>query len=86
MSGFVDKFVLNMNPILTNMDQILYEKRDGAITQAQNLIALMQQLGIENPSDYQKAITEILTQAFPQTGASVNNWDVKAPTGESGGM
>lgn len=85
MAGFVDKFVLNMNPILTNMDQILYEKRDGAITQAQNLISLMQQLGIEDPSDYQKAITEILTQAFPQTGASVNNWDVKAPTGDNGG-
>jgi hypothetical protein len=82
MSGFVDKFVLNMNPIVTNLDQILFEKRDSAINQANSLINMMKELGVKDTSDYQKAVTEILTQAFPQTGASVNDWDMEVPTGE----
>ena len=80
MSGFVDKFVLNMNPILTNMDQVLFEKRDATIGQAQNLVSMMKDLGITDVDDYKQAITEILTQAFPQTGSAVNNWDVDVTT------
>lgn len=84
MKGFVDNFVLNMNPIITNMDQILFDKRDSAINQAQSLVNLMKELGVATSSDYQKAVTEILTQAFPQTGAAVNNWDVEIPTESDG--
>jgi len=85
MSGFVDKFVLNMSPIITNMDQVLFEKRDATIGQAQNIVQMMKELGIENATDYKQAITEILTQAFPQTGASVNNWEVDLTSEEEGG-
>ena len=85
MSGFVDKFVLNMNPILTNMDQVLFEKRDASIGQAQNIVNMMKDLGIKNADDYKSAVTEILTQAFPKTGAEVNDWAVKVPTESSGG-
>ena len=85
MNGFVDKFVLNMNPILTNMDQILFEKRDSTINQATNLITLMKELGIQNNDDFKKAVTEILTQAFPQTGSSVNTWHVDVKSGEDSG-
>lgn len=88
MSGFVDKFVLNMNPIITNMDQVLFEKRDAAINQATQIIALMKQLGVSNSDNYQAAVTEILTQGFPQTGSEVNNWDVDVsaePEGGAGG-
>ena len=77
-------FILNMNPIITNMDQILFDKRDSAINQAQSLVNLMKELGVADSEDYQKAVTEILTQAFPQTGASVNNWDVEISTEEGG--
>ena len=84
MTGFVDKFILHMNPILTNMDQVLFEKRDAAISQAQQLVDLMKNLGIEDTSDYRKAVTEILTQAFPQTGADVNTWDVDLSSSEEG--
>lgn len=84
MSGFVDKFILNMNPIVTNMDQVLFEKRDSAINQAQSLVNLMKDLGVEDSDDYQKAVTEILTQAFPQTGSAVNNWDVDIKPGDAG--
>ena len=77
MGGFVDKFILNMNPIITNMDQVLFEKRDSCINQATQLMNLMKDLGIQNSTDYKNAITEILTQAFPKTGAEVNTWDVE---------
>lgn len=89
MNGFKDKFILNMNPIITNMDQVLFEKRDSAINQAQALVSLMKELGIQDSTDYKKSVTEILTQAFPQTGSSVNNWNVDIPEGGSepaGGM
>ena len=85
MNGFVDKFVLNMNPILTNLDQILFDKRDSTLTQATSLIALMKELGVSNANDFKKGVTEILTQAFPQTGASVNDWKVDLNAGEEGG-
>ena len=75
-----------MNPILTNMDQILFEKRDSAIQQANALTDLMQKLGITDPNEYKAATTEILTQAFPKTGSEVNTWSVDVKSGsESGG-
>lgn len=88
MSGFVDNFELHMNPILTNLDQVLFDKRDSAISQAQSLTGLMKELGVKNPEEYQTMITEILTQAFPLTGTEVNSWDVDVTTseGETGGM
>ena len=90
MGGFVDKFVLHMSPIITNMDQVLFEKRDATIGQAQNIVTMMKELGIQNAEDYKQTITEILTQAFPQTGASVNTWaiDVSSEGGAetSGGL
>lgn len=88
MSGFVDKFILNMNPIITNMDQVLFEKRDATISQAQNLVNLMKELGVEDSDDYKNAVTELLTQVFPKTGSEVNTWHVDIATGEEtgGGM
>lgn len=89
MGGFVDQFVLNMNPIVTNLDQVIFEKRDAAIGQAQNLVTLMKELGVEDVSDYKSAIQEILTQAFPKTGSEVMNWDVDLTAGgeeDMGGM
>ena len=87
MSGFVDKFTLNMNPIITNMDQVLFEKRDSAIQQATSLVDLMRGLGISDVGLYKSAVQEVLTQAFPQTGSQVMNWgiDLKANEGEGGG-
>ena len=84
MSGFVDKFVLNMSPIITNMDQVLFEKRDSAINQASQLAELLKNLGVTDVDDYKKSIQEILTQAFPQTGSSVMNWDINLNSGEGG--
>ena len=85
MSGFVDKFVLNMNPIITNLDQVLFDKRDSSISQADSIVNMMKGLGINNEDDYKKAVTEILTQAFPKTGADVMNWKVDLNAGEEAG-
>ena len=87
MSGFVDKFVLNMNPIITNLDQVLFEKRDSSISQADAIVNMMKGLGIDNADDYKKAVQEILAQAFPQTSSSVMDWkvDLSANEGEGGG-
>lgn len=82
MSGFVGKYTLHMNPILTNMDQVLFEKRDAALGQAQQAIELMRSVGNFNDSDYKKVLTEILTTAFPQMGAEVNGWDIDTEVGE----
>ena len=90
MNGFVDKFILNMNPIITNMDQVLFEKRDATINQAQSLVNLMKELGVADDADYKKVVTEVLTQAFPLTGSDVNTWSVDIGAagegGPSGGM
>lgn len=85
MSGFVDKFVLNMSPIVTNMDQVLFEKRDSAIGQATQLADLLKSLGIKDTEPYKKAIQEILSQAFPQTGSSVMDWKINLEAGGEGG-
>lgn len=88
MSGFVDKFVLNMNPIITNMDQVQSEKRDSAISQANSLITMMKELGVSDKGSYREAIQETLTQVFPQTSSSVMNWDIdiNPEEGGEGGM
>jgi hypothetical protein len=86
MSGFVDKFVLNMSPIITNMDQVQFDKRDSSINQAASISDLMKNLGINDPEAYKKAITEILSQSLPQTGSNVMKWGVDLKSGEEGGM
>lgn len=88
MTGFIDKFILNMSPIITNMDQVQFEKRDSSINQANQLCDLLRGLGVEEPETYKKAVAEALQQAFPQTGSEVMKWgvDLEASEGEGGGM
>lgn len=76
MSGFVDKFKLHMNPIVTTQSTIQFEKRDAALGQAQALVDLLKNLGVSDRSDYVTALIEILSEVFPQIGAAASNWDV----------
>lgn len=84
MSGFVNKFQLHMNPIITTQSTVQFEKRDSALSQATALVDLLKGVGVKDKKDYQKALTEILTEVFPQMGSDVVNWDVDvtAPAGE----
>lgn len=76
MSGCVDKFELHMSEIVTTQSTITFEKRDAAISQAQQIVDLMKNCGIDNADDYKGVLTEILTEVLPQTGSKVNQWDV----------
>ena len=88
MSGFVDKFILHMNPIITVQSTVQFDKRDSAINQASSIVAMLKDLGVTDPTEYKKAITEILTEVLPQIGASANGWnlDLTAEGGESNGL
>ena len=85
MSGFVGKYTLHMNPIITNMDQVLFEKRDAALSQASQAVDLLKNVGNYDNDDVKKVLTEILTTAFPTMGATVNSWHVDVGTGEATG-
>lgn len=88
MSGMVDTFTLHMNPIITNMDQVLFEKRDASLSQAQVAVDLLKGLGVEDTKSYKQPLTEILTDSFPQMGSAVNNWDINFASADedAGGM
>lgn len=74
--GMVDKFQLHMNPIITQMSTVNFERRDSALTQATTVTELLKSLGITDESPYKKALTEILTEGFPDTAGDVNSWKV----------
>lgn len=85
LSGYIDAFTLHMNPILTQLSTVNFEKRDAAIGQAQAIVDLLKGLGVTTADDYQKAITEILSEVLPDTGSEVNNWKVDVTVEEGGG-
>ena len=76
LDQYVDMFELHMNPILTEMSTVQFEKRDSAITQASSVVELLQSLKNESKEDYKKAVSEILVEALPETAASVSSWDI----------
>lgn len=85
MSGFVNKFKLRMNPIVTTQSTVQFEKRDSALTQAQTVADLLKAIGVKDEEPYRKALVEILSEVFPQMGADVPNWDVDIDNASEGG-
>lgn len=76
MSGYVDKFTLHMNPIVTTQSTVQFEKRDSALNQATTLVQLLKDAGIVDADTFRKGLTEILTEAFPQMGADASGWNI----------
>lgn len=85
MSGFVNKFELHMNPIVTTQSTIQFEKRDAAINQAMQLLQLMKDAGVKDGDQVLGALTEILAEVFPKTGADATNWDINLEESDNGG-
>jgi len=87
MTGFIDKFQLHMNPIVTTQSTIQFEKRDAALGQAQTLVDLLKNIGVVEDKPYHKALVEILSEVFPQMGADAMNWkiDVTEPSEDGNG-
>ena len=88
MTGFIDKFILHMNPIITVQSTVQFDKRDSAISQATSIVNMLKDLGVKEAGNYTTAITEILTEVLPQTGAAANEWklDLNAEGGAPGGI
>ena len=85
LSGYKDRFELHMQPIVTTISTVTFEKRSEAISQAQALTELMKTLGItSDDSDYKKAISEILSEVLPKTGNDVSSWNIDI-SNEGGG-
>ena len=76
LSGYVDKFQLHMNPIVTEMSALAFDKRDSALNQSQTVIEILKELGVESRKEYVTALTELLSDVLPKTGASVSGWDI----------
>ncbi len=85
LSGFVDKFELHMNPIITQMSTVNSERRDGALGQATSIVELLKALGVTEDKAYKESLTEILSEVLPQIGSSVNEWDINVENTEQGG-
>ena len=85
MSGFVDKFTLHMNPIITPLSTVQAEKRDAALNQASALVQLLKDMGVSDTNPYLEAITEILTDAFPKIGSHVHTWAINLDDNTEGG-
>jgi hypothetical protein len=86
MSGYVDKFELHMNPIITNQQTIMFDKRDSAMNQATTFIGLLRDLSVNSDDAVKKGITEILVDAFPAIAADTTNWNVDIEGGDNGGI
>ena len=84
MSGYVDKFELHMNPIITTQSTIQFDKRDAALNQALSLVQLLKEAGVDERDAYGTGLIEILTEAFPTLGADVRSWHMN-PNEEVGG-
>ena len=84
MSGFVGKFKLHMNPIVTVQSTVQFEKRDSALSQATTLVQLLKDAGVTDGKTYNKALVEILSEVFPQMGADAMTWGVDVTDGGDG--
>lgn len=85
LSGYVDKFKLHMSPIVTILSTVQFEKRDAAINQANSIVSLMKDIGIDVKDQYRDALVEILSEVLPQIGAAASNWSMNLPEAQSGG-
>lgn len=86
LTGFVDKFDLHMNPIVTQLSTITGEKRDAALGQAQNFIDMLKTLGVTQADAYKSGLVELLQEEFPTISADLLDWNmnIQQTEGEGG--
>jgi hypothetical protein len=76
LTGYIDKFELHMNPIVTTQSTIQFDKRDAALNQCTTLINLLKDAGVTEDSAYINALVEILAEVFPKMAADATTWNV----------
>lgn len=74
LSGMCDKFVLHMNPIITEMSTVQQDRRDAALSQAQIIVDIMKSLGVSDDKSVKSALVEILNLVFPEISADIAKW------------
>ena len=79
--GFVDKFELHMNPIVTQLSTITGEKRDAALNQASSFIDTLKSLGVTDTEAYKKGLVELLQEEFPTISAELVEWKMNIASG-----
>jgi hypothetical protein len=74
-----------MQPILTEMSALQFDKRDSAITQSSTLVDLLKSLGVTKTDVFKVALSEILGECMPKTSATISDTtlDVSTETEES---
>ena len=85
LTGYIDKFELHMQPILTEMSAIQFDKRDSSVSQASSIVDLLKSLGVSDSSMYKTAIIEILQDALPKTSSAVNTVNLDVSPEDTGG-
>ena len=86
MSGFVDRYQLHMQPIITVQSTVQFDKRDAALGQAQAFVDLIRNIGAtDNTDDIRSGLVEILSEVFPQIGSVAGELNIDLTTEESGG-
>lgn len=86
MTGLIGNFELHMNPIITQQSTIQFEKRDSALSQAQQLVDLLKGVGMTDKKQVRTALSEILTEVFPGIGSEALNWDIDLSESAEEGM
>lgn len=81
MSGMVDQYVLKMQPILTPLSTVISEKKDAAVSQAEQFIALIQGLGVSDSDTYKEALSTILSEEFPEISSQIMEWGIDLAAG-----
>lgn len=76
VSGFKDTFKLHMNPIITIQSTVQADKRDAVLNQATAAVELLKSLNVLDDASYRSALTEILSESFPQMGSDAMSWDI----------
>ena len=69
-----------MNPIITQMSTVSSERKDSALSQADQIISILEKLGVTDEKAYKEALVEVVTEALPTIGSNINGWrmDVEA--------
>lgn len=86
LSGYVDTFELHMNPIVTELSVLNFDKRDAALGQATQFAELLKSLGVDEKSPYFEGLTEILSEVFPKLGSSIGGWNIDISEGSEEGL
>ena len=81
LSGFIGSYELRMQPIITLQSTVQFEKRDSALSQATQMLDLLNNLNVSNKEDYLKSLSEILAEVFPQIGSEILGWKIDPSEG-----